>query len=218
MFARNWITPLGILLLFSVAGFGQNPPAGPSSAPGDAPGTPVNVEAPKVPATADASTAQPVDPRSYLIGAEDILSISVWRQPDLSGPVAVRPDGKITRPLIGDIQAEGLTPERFAAQLTQAFSEYINNPQITVSVLQVNSKKFSISGQVNRPGTYPLVIPIRVGEALSAAGGFRDFANTKKIVIMRGSQRIFFNWNDYVKGKNLDKNIFLENGDTVLVQ
>jgi polysaccharide export outer membrane protein len=198
---------------FSILVFAQRPPNGGS--PGPLAANPPKVEAPKV-AGVD-NIAQPVDPRSYIIGPEDIIGINVWRENEFTRQVAVRPDGKITLPLINDVAAEGLTPERLAAQLAEALSEYINSPQVTVSVLQVNSKKFYISGEVNRPGTYPLVVPTRIGEALNQAAGFRDFAKKSDILILRGSQRIKFNWNDYVKGKNLDKNIFLENGDTILV-
>ena len=209
---RNSLFSLVPLALTAASALAQNPVGG-----SDNPPAPVKVEAPKVPANTDPTQVQPVDPKTYLIGPQDILLIDVWREPQLSGGVAVRPDGKITRPLIGDIQAEGLTPDRLAAQLRQAFTEYLTDPQVTVSVNQVNSRMYTITGQVNRTGTFPLVIPIRVGDALAAAGGFRDFANKKKIVILRGSQRIFFNWEDYLKGKNLDKNIFLEKGDVINV-
>jgi polysaccharide export outer membrane protein len=129
----------------------------------------------------------------------------------------VRPDGKITIPLVGDVQATGLTPERLGEQLKQALAEYINSPDVSVSLQQVNSKKFFVTGEVNRPGEYTLLTPTRVFEALSNASGFRDFANKKKIVIIRGAERIRFNYADVLKGKNLDQNIFIENGDTIVV-
>jgi polysaccharide biosynthesis/export protein len=214
MSSRRSIAVLLFGCIFSGAALAQ----GPAPVQGSQPPVPTKVEAPKVPTNpGEAGAVQPVDTRTYLIGPEDLLVVTVWREPDFSGPKVVRPDGKITMPLINDVQAEGLTPERLAAQLTQALSEFINKPEISVSVNQVNSKKFMISGQVNRPGQYPLVVPTRVGEALSAAGGFRDFANLKSIVIMRGDKRIKFNWNDYRKGKKLEQNIFVENGDTILV-
>jgi polysaccharide biosynthesis/export protein len=217
MSARPRLAVLSASLLLSILApsqaWSQPQPANTDSAPGSA-----KVEAPKVPnANLDPSSAAPVDPRTYVIGPEDILMITVWREADFTRPVAVRPDGKISMPLIKDVQAEGLTPERLAAQLAEALSEYLNRPEVSVSVNQVNSKKFFISGMVNRAGTYPLVVPIKIGDALSSAGGFRDFANTKKIVIMRGDQRIPFSWNDYIKGKKLEQNIFLQNGDTILV-
>jgi polysaccharide export outer membrane protein len=144
--------------------------------------------------------------------------IKVWRENDFTGPQGVRPDGKITIPLIGDLQAAGLTPERLAAQLTQSLSQYINKPDITVTIAQVNSKKYTITGEVNHPGVFPLVVATKVFDALGSAGGFRDFANKKDIVIIRGDKRLKFNWNDVVKGKKLEQNILLENGDTILVK
>ena len=182
--------------------------------------SPVKQEAPKADptATATGATGLAVDTKTYVIGPEDILLISVWREDSLSHQYGVRPDGKITLPLIKDIQAAGLTPERLGEQLTQALSEYFTKPEITVSVLQINSKKFYISGEVNRPGQYPLVTSITVFDALNAAGGFKDFANKKNIVIIRGDQRIKFNYEEVLKGKNLKQNIPVENEDTIVVK
>lgn len=163
------------------------------------------------------STGAPVDPKTYVIGPEDVLYITVFNEAQLSGAVAVRPDGKITKPLIGDMQAGGLTPERLSAQLKQAFSTFINNPDVTVTIAQVNSKRYTVAGEVMRAGPYPLVLPTKVFDALSTVG-FRDFANTKKIVIIRGKDRIKFNYNDVLKGKHLEQNIFLEPGDTIYVK
>jgi polysaccharide export outer membrane protein len=158
----------------------------------------------------------PVDPKTYVIGPEDILFIRVFREAELTGPVAVRPDGKITMALIGDMQAAGLTPERFSAQLKQALGTFINNPDVTVSLGQVNSKRYSVAGEVTRPGPYPLVLPTKVFDALSNVG-FKDFASKGKIVIIRGDKRIKFNYNDVLHGKHLEQNIFLEPGDTIYV-
>jgi len=158
-----------------------------------------------------------VDPKTYVIGAQDILSIKVWREADFTGLYTVRPDGKITIPLVGDVQASGLTPERLGDQLKQALANYINSPDVSVSLQNVNSKKFFITGEVNRPGEYTLAVPTKVFDALSNAGGFRDFANKKKIIIMRGAERLKFNYQEMLKGKGLEQNIFLENGDTIVV-
>jgi polysaccharide export outer membrane protein len=158
-----------------------------------------------------------VDPRTYVIGAEDVLAIKVWREPDFSSNYGVRPDGKITIPLVGDLQAAGLTPQRLSEQLEEALSEYINKPDVTVTIQQVNSKKFYLTGEVYRPGEYPLVTPTRIFDALSNAGGFRDFANKKKIILIRGNERYRFNYQDVLKGRNLGQNIFLQNGDTLVV-
>lgn len=175
-------------------------------------------EAPKVlpDSVGKNATGAPVDPSTYVIGAEDVLFVSVFKEPELSRAVSVRPDGKITMPLIGDMQAEGLTPERFSAQLKQALSTYINSPDVTVTVAQVNSKHYTVAGEVIKPGPVPLVLPTKVFDALNTAG-FRDFANKKKIVIIRGSKRIKFNYVEVLKGKKLEQNIFLEPGDTIYV-
>ena len=178
-----------------------------------------------VPTRSDASSTAPVkaetsvavDPKSYVIGAQDILMIRVWREQDFTGAYPVRPDGKITIPLVGDVQAGGLTPERLGEQLKQALSAYINAPDVSVSLQTVNSKKFFITGEVNRPGEYSLATPTKVFDALSNAGGFHDFANKKKILIIRGAERIKFNYQDILKGKSLEQNILLENGDTIVV-
>jgi polysaccharide export outer membrane protein len=154
-------------------------------------------EAPKVPnALSPDATSLPLDPHTYMIGAEDILSIRVWREQDFTGIKGVRPDGKITMPLIGDIQASGLTPARLAEQLKQALKTYLKDPEIEVDVIQVNSKRYTITGGVNRPGPYPLVTAKHVFEAINDAGGFREFAN---------------------KGKK-NVNVLLENGDTIVVK
>jgi polysaccharide export outer membrane protein len=175
-------------------------------------------EAPKVlPNSVNADTPEAaIDPKSYLIGAEDVLFVTVFHEQELTRAVSVRPDGKITMPLIGDMQAEGLTPERFGAQLKQALSTFVKNPDVTIAVSQVNSKRYTISGEVMRPGLYPLVVPTKVFDALSPVG-FRDFARRSKIIIIRGSERIKFNYDEVLKGKKLEQNIFLQPGDTIHV-
>ncbi len=187
--------------------------APPAQAAGSA--APGRNDASTAPIKSDSNVA--VDPKTYVIGAQDVLSIKVWREQDFTGSYTVRPDGKITLPLIGDVQAGGLTPERLGEQLKQGLSNFINSPDVSVSLQTVGSKKFYITGEVNRPGEYILAIPTKVFDALSNSGGFRDFANKKKIVIIRGTDRLKFNYQDILKGKNLEQNIFLENGDTVVV-
>jgi len=159
----------------------------------------------------------PVDPSSYVIGPEDQLRIRVWREPDVSGEVTVRPDGKITLPLIGDLQAAGRTPQALAQNVTEKLSEFLNRPEVTVEVRAVRSKKYYITGQVNRTGAFPLTVPTTVLEALSGAGGFQQWAKRKKIVILRGNKRFRFNYNEVIEGKNLEQNIYLENGDHIIV-
>ncbi|MCC6366671.1 MAG: polysaccharide biosynthesis/export family protein [Bryobacterales bacterium] len=159
----------------------------------------------------------PVDPKTYKLGPEDIIMIKVWREPDLSGPVFVRPDGKISMPLVGELQAAGQTPAQLGQQITDALSKVMNKPEVFIAVQQVNSKKYYIIGEVNRTGVFPLVTTTTVLEAIGAAGGLKEFANGKKIVIVRGSKRIKFNYKEVVDGKNLQQNITLENGDQIIV-
>lgn len=176
--------------------------------------------APPSPATGEKtaeSSAAAVDPNKYLIGPEDVLFIRVWREPDFTSPAAVRPDGKITMPLIGDVQAGDQTPMQLTKAITELLGKYINNPDVNVIVTDVRSKKYYIDGEVNKPGTYLLVTPTTILEALSNAGGFRDFANTKKIRILRQSNILHFNYKDVSRGKNLEQNIKVEPGDHIIV-
>ncbi len=158
-----------------------------------------------------------VDIHKYVIGAEDLLFIQVWREPDFTRQVIVRPDGNISLPLIGEVQAAGLTPEQFGAKLHEALTKLINNPDVSVSVLEVNSKRYYIDGQVGRPGLYRLITPTTVLEALSESGGFREFANPKKVRILRGTKTFRFNYKEVIQGKKMAQNIYLENGDHIIV-
>ncbi|MCU1337178.1 MAG: polysaccharide export protein [Bryobacterales bacterium] len=207
------IFPLVLVGLACIPAWGQASKSAPTN-------NPQVFDAPRVTTAGTDSTVQPVDPKTYLIGPEDVLRIEVFRDQDFSRPVNVRPDGKITLPLIGDLQAEGLTPERLNAQIKEALSQYMNSPEVSTSVLAVNSKAFTVTGRVNRVGRWPLVTPLRVFDAIGLAGGFQEFANEKNIQIIRGAQRLTFNYRDYVKGKKeaLDQNIWLQNGDTVVVK
>src|SRR5882724_11036355 len=159
-----------------------------------------------------------VDPNKYLIGPEDILFIKVWRETDFTLPVAVRPDGKITMPLIGEIPAAGATPMQLTKTLADLLGKYLNNPDVAVFVTEVRSKKYYIIGEINRGGSFRLVTPTTVLEALGNAGGFREFANTKKIKILRGGKVFNFNYNEVTKARRLEQNILLENGDQIIVR
>ena len=193
---------------------GQQPPA--TQAVPDRP-EPANA-APETPADIKlAPPAVPVDPKAYIIGAEDLISIRVWHEPDNSGQFVVRPDGKVSVPLIGEIQAAGLTPEKLSANIAEGLQKIMVHPEVTVGVERVNSKKYYIHGEVNRPGSYPLVIDTTVLEALVNAGGFREFANTKKITILRGSQRLKFNYKEVTKGKKMEQNILVKPSDQIIV-
>ena len=154
---------------------------------------------------------------AYVIGPEDSLYIRVWHEPDLSGTLDVRPDGFISMQLIGELKASGMTVAQLAAAITKRLTEFIKTPEVNVQLLKVNSKKFSIQGEVNRPGTYALTGPTTMLEALVNASGFRDFANTKKIYLLRGTERFSFNYKMVSKGKNMDQNILIQNGDQIFV-
>jgi polysaccharide export outer membrane protein len=164
----------------------------------------------------------PMDRESYHVGISDVLRITVWRNEDLSVEVPVRPDGKISVPLLDDIQAEGLTPVELKEVLTREFAEYVSSPHVTVVVLQMNSHFVSVLGGVNREGRIPLVKDMRVLEAIAASGGFSDFADKGNIRVVRrdfeGSEQEYrFNYKAYIKGKAPGTNIMLKNGDTILV-
>lgn len=177
------------------------------------------VEAPRVNSGADTTvTTVPVEPNTYLIGPLDIIYVRVFRDTDFTGQYLVRTDGRITLPLIGDMQAAGLTPVGLAAQIKQALSEYIIMPDVQVMIHQENSKTFTVAGEVNHPGKFPLLTTTRVFDAVNEAGGFKDFANKTDITIIRGAQRLKFNYEDVRKGKKLEQNIELQNGDTVYVR
>lgn len=159
-----------------------------------------------------------VDPNKYLIGPEDVLFIRTWREPDFTFPAGVRPDGKITVPLINDMQAAGLTPMQLTADLKEKLGKYLNNPDVTIFVTDVRSKKYYMDGDFGRTGMFPLVTPIRVLEAISIAGGFKEFANAKKVTILRGDKVFHYNHLEVTKGKRPEQNIYLENGDHVQVK
>ena len=159
---------------------------------------------------------------TFVIGADDVLSISVWKEPDVSRVVPVRSDGKISLPLAGEIQAGGETPRQLEKDIAAKLQSFISEPEVTVIVQQINSQKFNILGQVARPGAFPLTNGATVLDAIALAGGFRDFAKQKAIYILRqapdGSQtRIPFNYKDVIKGKNVEQNIRLQPRDTIVV-
>jgi polysaccharide export outer membrane protein len=194
----------------ATAAWGQAVPEPPK--PAAEPGAPATEQTP----TEKLVAAAPVDPKTYVIGAQDVLGIRVWREPDFSGSVMVRPDGKITLPLVGDIDAAGLTPEVLTARVAEVLGKVLNKPEVMVSVLSVQSKRFFVSGKVGRSGPVPLVVPTTMLQALSAVG-LGEWAKKNKIIIMRGTQRIKFNYEDVIKGKKLEQNIYLQDGDHIFV-
>ncbi len=176
------------------------------------------------PATAD--TAPPrvgaVPSKEFVIGVEDVLNINVWKEPELSKILPVRPDGKISLPLIGEIKATGLTPVQLEDQITTELKKYMADPQVTVIVAEVHSLTFNVVGQVQKPGYYPLTRRMTVLDAIALCGGFQPFAKQKKIYVLRtmadGKEaRLPFNYKDVIKGKRADENIELKPRDTVVV-
>ncbi len=164
----------------------------------------------------------PASAEEYLIGPGDILAVNVWKEPEISRVIPVRPDGQISLPLIGDLGATGLTPLKLQAKITEKLKAFIANPEVTVIVQEVHSQKFNIVGAVAKAGNYPLTKPMRVLDAIAVAGGFQEFAKTKKVYVLRtkpdgSQQRLPFNYKDVISGKNLGQNVELEPGDTVVV-
>ena len=161
------------------------------------------------------------DDPNYSIAPEDVLTIDVWKEPEISRTVPVRRDGKISLPLLNDLQAAGLTPTQLGAEIVEKLKATIVHPQVTVIVAQMSSLRIYILGQVTRGGAYPLVPDMTVMQALSIAGGFTAYANVKKIYVMRrenGADKIFaVNYKEVISGRKTDQNIHLKAGDTIVV-
>jgi polysaccharide biosynthesis/export protein len=159
---------------------------------------------------------------NFMIGMDDVLSINVWKEAEISRSVPVRSDGKISLPLAGEVQAAGQTPLQLEVEIAKRLQKYISEPEVTVIVQQINSQKFNILGLVVKPGSYPLTNAPTVLDAIALAGGFRDFAKKKSIYILRqnpggGQSRVLFNYKAVIKGKNADQNVPLQPRDTVVV-
>ena len=156
---------------------------------------------------------------SYKIGPQDVLRVDVWKETEISRSVPVRPDGKISLPLLNDVQAAGLTAMELANTITEGLKKFINNPQVTVTVTEINSRRVYVTGEVTRPGAYPLLPNMTALQALTSAGGFTQFSNPKKIYVLRnenGKQvKHPFNYKSVLDGKQDD--IPLLPGDTIVV-
>jgi len=186
------------------------------------------LSAPQTPATSRTAPAPKAGvvnavevPVGYVIGPEDVLNVVFWRDKDMSAEVSVRPDGKITLPLINEIEAANLTPDQLREKLTTAAAKFVEDPNVTVVVKAINSRKVFITGNVSKPGAYPLIAPTTVMQLIAMAGGLHEFADSKNIIITRpenGKQVAFTsNYKDFLKRKNLKQNIELRPGDTVVV-
>lgn len=205
MRARQFIVALALLAGASAPALGQQAAQTPAPAQAVPPQAPAGVPLPK----------------DYVVGAEDVLSVQFWRDQEMSGEVTVRPDGMITLPLVGDLAAAGLTPEGLKASIEKAVSRLITDPSVTVTVKQINSRKVFITGQVANPGTYALTGPRTVMQLIALAGGLLEYAKSNEIVTLRtvnGKQVSYkFRYKDVSKGQDLDQNIELQPGDTVVV-
>ena len=205
MFGRPqfWLVVVLLVTVFPTRAHGR--PARPQAASGQR-------GASQKPATQDPN---------YIIGAQDVLDISVWKESELTRTVPVRPDGKISMPLLNDVRAAGLTPNQLAAQITTSLKKFVTDPQVTVIVTQINSQRVYILGEVTRTGAYPLLPGMTMLQALSSAGGFTQFANRKKIYMFRvenGKQVKYpFDYKAVINGKQTEENVELKAGDTIVV-
>lgn len=158
----------------------------------------------------------------YIIGADDVLAVNVWKENEISREVPVRPDGKVSLPLIGDLQASGLTSAQLQHSIQTMLAAYLVNPIVTIMVVEARSHRFNVVGEVEHPGSFVLGQPLTVLDALAMAGGFRDFAKTGGIYVLRQHadgthERIPFNYKQVIGGRNLQQNVQLQPGDTVVV-
>lgn len=207
----KWAAMITILALTAIPGFAQTKQTASNADP-----------AARAKTAEPANRAMSVDNKSYVIGENDLLDIDVWKQTEVSKTVPVRPDGKISLPLVGQIQASGLTPLQLQSDITEKLKEYISNPEVTVIVVSPRSHQVNIVGQIARPGQYPLSESMTVLDAIAAAGGFRDFAKETKVYVLRpmpdGTRvRLKFNYKNVIKGKDLQENVTLKPGDTIVV-
>ena len=184
--------------------------AQPATVPGTTPGV-----------AADPASAKAHDDH-FIIGNDDVLAINVWKEPDITRTIPVRSDGKISLPLVGEVQASGRTPLQLEQEIAGKLQNFISQPEVTVMVQQINSQKYNVLGQVGHPGTFVIANSPTVLDAIALAGGFRDFAKQKAIYILRqnadGTQsRLPFNYKDVVKGKNPEQNVRIQPRDTIVV-
>ena len=169
-----------------------------------------------------AASGNKVHDDNFVIGNDDVLAISVWKEPELTKSVPVRSDGKISLPLVGEIQAAGQTPHQLEQVITDKLKSFITTPEVTVVVEKVNSRKYNVLGEVTKPGSYPLTTEMTIMDAIAAAGGFRDFAKKTGVYVLRKSPsgqeaHLKFNYKDFIKGNNSAQNVKLEPNDTIIV-
>jgi len=216
MFRRGQFCAVFLLMLFAIPAWAQNDedkkqPTDPQKAS----------DTQKTTETGDTVKKAATDDPNYIIGPQDVVDISVWKEPELSRNVPVRPDGKITLPLLNDVQAAGLTPGQLAAAITEGLKKFETAPQVTVIVATIKSQRFYILGESGKPGAYDLLPNMTVLQAISSGGGFTQFAKRTKIYVLRqenGKQVKYpFNYKEVIAGKNVEQNIIIKAGDTIVV-
>jgi polysaccharide biosynthesis/export protein len=207
----TWKAAVATLLLMSSFALAQDAPAQPAASSASDK------------AASDKATNVVPDSQAglgYVIGPEDVLHVAVWREADLTATLPVRPDGKISLPLLNDVQASGLTPQQLAASVTEKLKKYIADPRVTVVVTQINSKRVFMVGEVLHPGPMSMIANMTVLQALSSAG-LNQFANTKRIYVLRTEngkqQKLPVNYRKLVKGEQIDQNYLLQPGDEIVV-
>jgi polysaccharide biosynthesis/export protein len=166
--------------------------------------------------------ANPQVSDEFVIGTGDVLAINVWKEAEISRVVPVRSDGRISLPLIGELQASGKTAHQLEQELRAKLKDFVSEPEVTVIVQEIRSERFNILGMVTKPGSYTLAKPMRVIDAIALAGGFRDFAKQKDIYVLRRNSdgtetRLAFNYKNVIKGHSSQQNIPLESNDTIVV-
>ncbi len=206
-----WILPA----IFAGLLAGQQVPMGPpQTLPNDAPkGTPDQTKPAAVP-KAEGGAAVSAD---YKIGPADVLKIQVWDEEKFSGLYTVDQDGQFVYPLVGEMKAGDLTTAQVKENVEKALQKYVQKPRVDVTVQEVQSKKYYLTGQINHPGEYLLAVPTTILQALIKAGGLQDFANPKKIYVLRGSTKIPFNYKEVSQGRRMEQNILLQPGDQVFI-
>ncbi len=215
------MTPLSVafrspyLVFFLVSSFALGSQTTPAPAPQTTAPSNDDAKIPDKPAQTAGGAA--VDNKTYKVGPEDVLNVNVWEEAKFTGLYTVHSDGKFTMPLVGDVDAGGLTPIEIEPLVVKALSKLIVKPLVTVTVQAVYSRKYYMDGEIARPGEYPLPSKTTILDAISKAGGLAGFANAKKIYVLRGDKKIPFNYKEVIHGKNLEQNIQLEAGDHIVV-
>jgi polysaccharide biosynthesis/export protein len=205
---KNWWRLILMAAFLAVPMFGQ--------ADGGTDSPDANDQSPKM-----SVPKSPIENNNFIIGNEDVLAISVWKEAELSRVIPVRTDGKISLPLIGELQASGKTPAQLQEEITRGLQSFISKPEVTVIVQEIKSKRFNILGHVQKPGSYLLTPPTTLVDAIAMAGGLRDFARIKSIYVLRddgGKQiRVPFNYKQVINGSHPEQNIELQARDTIVV-